>query len=51
MQPDPLIFKKCKGDFDEDYDVDGRDLAEFAKDEKGVTLKRFAEEFGRVDCQ
>ncbi len=48
--PDPPVFKKCKGDFDEDYDVDGGDLVEFVKDEKGVKLKRFAEEFGRVDC-
>jgi hypothetical protein len=45
-----FIIKKCKGDFDEDYDVDGDDLFELTKDEKGVTLKRFAEEFGRIDC-
>ena len=45
-----LEFKKCKGDFDEDYDVDGGDLFELTKDEKGVTLKRFAGEFGRMDC-
>jgi FtsP/CotA-like multicopper oxidase with cupredoxin domain len=40
----------CKGDFDEDGDVDGEDLSDMANDEKGVTLKRFAREFGRVDC-
>jgi FtsP/CotA-like multicopper oxidase with cupredoxin domain len=40
----------CEGDFDEDGDVDGKDLSDMANDEKGVSLKRFAEEFGRVDC-
>ena len=46
----PPIFKKCKGDFNEDGDVDGEDLFEYSEDEKGVQLKWFAEEFGRIDC-
>ena len=50
VEPNPLVFKKCKGGFDEDGDVDGDDLFEFSKDENGVTLKRFAEQFGRIDC-
>jgi hypothetical protein len=43
--------KKCKGDFDEDGDVDGDDLFKLTQDEKEVQLKRFAEEFGRIDCK
>jgi hypothetical protein len=31
--------------------VDGDDLFELTQNEKGVTLKRFAEEFGRIDCE
>jgi hypothetical protein len=37
-------------DFDKDGNLDGKDLFEFSKAEKRVTLKRFAEEFGRIDC-
>ncbi len=40
----------CKGDLDGDGDVDGSDLALFAADSAGITLKQFAEEFGRTDC-
>jgi FtsP/CotA-like multicopper oxidase with cupredoxin domain len=40
----------CKGDFDEDGDVDGKNLSDLVNDEKEITLKRFAREFGRVDC-
>jgi FtsP/CotA-like multicopper oxidase with cupredoxin domain len=36
--------------FDEDGDVDGDDLSDMANDEKEVSLKRFAREFDRVDC-
>ena len=50
VDPDSLIIKKCKGDFDEDYDVDGEDLTDFSDDENVDTLKSFAEEFGRTDC-
>ena len=46
-----LVFKKCKGDFYEDGDVDGEDIFEFTKDENGVILKRFADELGRTDCE
>jgi len=34
----PLLLPPCQGDFDEDGDVDGSDLALFAAD------------FGRTDC-
>ncbi len=34
----PLLLPPCQGDFDEDGDVDGSDLAVFASD------------FGRTDC-
>jgi hypothetical protein len=40
----------CKGDFDGDGDVDGNDLSDLVNDEKGLSLKRFAREFGRIDC-
>ena len=34
----PLLIPPCQGDFDDDGDVDGSDLAVFAAD------------FGRTDC-
>ena len=41
----------CEGDFDEDGDVDGSDLAVFAADGGGTTtLAQFAADFGRTDC-
>ena len=42
---------QCKGDFDEDSDVDGKNLAEFTMNDMGITLKRFAVEFGKIDCE
>jgi hypothetical protein len=47
-QYDPI---SCIVDFDSDGDVDGEDLAEYAKNEVRVKLKRFAEEFGGDGCQ
>jgi len=38
------------GDFDQDGDVDGSDLAIFAAGGNGITLENFAAEFGRTDC-
>ena len=40
----------CKCDFEPDGDVDGDDLAEYINDDRGITLKRFADEFGRANC-
>lgn len=43
-----LIF--CPGDFDEEGDVDGTDLAVFAAGATDITLEAFAHDFGRTDC-
>ena len=37
-------------DFEFDGDVDGDDLAEYIDNDRGITLIRFADEFGRVNC-
>jgi predicted outer membrane repeat protein len=45
-------FSQCVGDFEgEDGDVDGRDLAHWMIDPKGISLQAFAARFGRDDCQ
>lgn len=43
-------IEQCAGDFDEDGDVDGSDLAAFADDGLGITLDGFAANFGRSNC-
>ena len=40
----------CEGDFDNDGDVDGVDLARLAKNPSLLDLAVFAVEFGRIDC-
>jgi hypothetical protein len=41
----------CPGDFDEDFNVDGSDLAVFVEGGGGsITLEEFAADFGRTDC-
>jgi uncharacterized repeat protein (TIGR03806 family) len=40
----------CEGDFFKDGDVDGEDLSGYILDKKGVTIVRFADEFGRTNC-
>ena len=40
----------CEGDFDDDNDVDGSDLAELAGNPALLDLSSFAAEFGRIDC-
>jgi hypothetical protein len=40
----------CLGDFDDDRDVDGTDLAALLAGGTVVTLGEFAENFGRIDC-
>ena len=40
----------CIGDFDEDKDVDGKDLATYAQGGTGVSLGDFAANYGRTDC-
>ena len=44
------IMLRCKGDFDNDKDVDGSDLATYAAGGTGITLEAFAADFGRTDC-
>ena len=41
---------RCEGDFDEDYDVDGSDLAALAAIPALLGLDRFGAEFGQIDC-
>jgi hypothetical protein len=41
---------RCGFDFDNDQDVDGKDLAAFAADFDGSALNDIAEEFGRLNC-
>ena len=43
-------YTGCRGDFDDDGDVDGSDLAIFAAGGTGITLEVFAADFGRTDC-
>ena len=45
------IYTEVANDYDEDGDIDGSDLAEFAEDFEVDDLARFAEEFGMVACQ
>jgi hypothetical protein len=45
-----LVSFGCPGDFDDDGDVDGADLAEFMNAFSSSELEGFAMEFGRVDC-
>jgi hypothetical protein len=40
----------CDGDFGQDGDVDGSDLAIFAAGGTGITLEEFATDFGRTNC-
>ena len=44
------IMLRCEGDFDNDKDVDGSDLATYAAGGTGITLEAFAADFGRTDC-
>jgi hypothetical protein len=43
-------IQRCKGDFDEDGDMDGDDLYTQVDDETGVSIENFAEHFGRDNC-
>jgi len=40
----------CEGDFDDDGDVDGVNLAILARNPSLLDLAVFAVEFGRIDC-
>ncbi len=40
----------CPGDFDEDGDVDGSDLAEYLDNQAAIDPADFALDFGRTDC-
>ena len=41
----------CGGDLDHDYDVDGTDLAAFARSLEDASSDEFALDFGSVDCE
>jgi hypothetical protein len=47
-----IVNIECEMDFDQDYDVDGKDLAIFAKQFSGDAdkLATFAADFGRTNC-
>ena len=45
------IYTEVANDDDEDDDIDGSDLADFAANFEADNLARFAEEFGMVACQ
>ncbi|MBL0700628.1 MAG: hypothetical protein JJV92_07090 [Desulfosarcina sp.] len=51
---DPLdenSLPPCKGDFDQDTDIDGSDLATYAAGgTTGVSLEEFADNFGKASC-
>jgi hypothetical protein len=47
VSADPLA---CKGDFDQDGDVDGSDLYELAVGAEAMDLRVFADNFGRDGC-
>ena len=49
VQPDPLVFKVCECDLNDDGDVDGSDLA-LSIDLGIFDIDIFAEDFGRTDC-
>jgi len=40
----------CEGDFNNDGDVDGSDLATFAAGSTTITLEKFSTDFGRTNC-
>jgi len=42
--------EECEGDFDDDGDVDGSDLAAYIDDNQGISLSDFAANFGRIGC-
>ena len=44
------VITTCPGDFDNDYDVDGNNLAELAANPAFLNLSTFAAHFGRTDC-
>lgn len=44
------VIATCPGDFENDYDVDGNNLAELVADPALLDLSTFAAHFGRTDC-
>lgn len=45
-----VTLPPCEGDFDNDRDVDGSDLAIFAAGGTGITLEDFVADFGKTNC-
>lgn len=45
-----LVSGFCDGDFDEDFDIDGKDLAFYILNQMNVDLEDFAAGFGKIDC-
>jgi hypothetical protein len=50
ISDDYFISAHYKGDFDEDGDVDGTDLARLAANPSLLDVFSFAAHFGRTDC-
>lgn len=48
--PTNICADACMGDFDNDDDIDGSDLAVFAAGGTGITLEEFSTDFGRTNC-
>ena len=45
-----LAIESCAGDFDEDGDIDGSDLASFIAGGTGISLEVFSTDFGSSNC-
>ena len=48
--PTNICADACMGDFDNDGDIDGSDLAVFAVGGTTITLEEFSTDFGRTNC-
>jgi hypothetical protein len=47
---DRELINPCKGDFNNDGDIDGNDLASYSSDSRGTSIESFAFEFGKSNC-
>lgn len=42
--------KPCRGDLDDDGDVDGTDLSDYMEDSEGLNIDQLAGSFGKINC-
>ena len=49
-ETDTFVNPPCEGDFNNDNDIDGGDLAAYISNSMGITLEDFALDFGRNIC-